>query len=168
MGDERTSTDPTTVALLAQSAERDQLRAENLRLSQALVAAYTEVEVLKAERDRLPIRIAALRDRLRAERDRLPKRGDAVPVETEVDVAIRLATLMVVNSAGERDSVLVLARAVVAMSVVVDAVRRIAEIGCGGRHLGHATGADDLDVPDWILDALVTSLMYLPTAKGSP
>lgn len=48
MGD-RTTMDPTAAALLAQSAERDQLRAENDRLSRALVAAYTEVEVLRAD-----------------------------------------------------------------------------------------------------------------------
>ena len=45
--------DPTTAATLAQHEEREQLRAENLRLSRALVAAYTDVEVLKAEGGRL-------------------------------------------------------------------------------------------------------------------
>jgi len=45
------SVDPTTASIEAQNDDRDQLRAENLRLSRALVAAYTEVEVVKAERD---------------------------------------------------------------------------------------------------------------------
>jgi hypothetical protein len=46
-------TDPTSAAIAAQSAERDQLRAEVDRLARALVAAYTDVEAVKAERDRL-------------------------------------------------------------------------------------------------------------------
>lgn len=45
--------DPTTAAITEQIEERDQLRAENLRLSRALVAAYTDVEVVAADRDRL-------------------------------------------------------------------------------------------------------------------
>lgn len=45
--------DPTTAAIVARNDERDQLRAENDRLSRTLVAAYTEVEVVKADRDRL-------------------------------------------------------------------------------------------------------------------
>ena len=44
-------TDPTTSAIDAMAEERDRLRAENDRLSRALVAAYTEVEAVKAERD---------------------------------------------------------------------------------------------------------------------
>ncbi len=44
--------DPTTVAIEAQNAERDELHAENQRLRRELVAACTEVEVVKAERDR--------------------------------------------------------------------------------------------------------------------
>jgi len=47
------SLDPTTAAIEAQNAERDQLRADNARLERALVAAYTEIEVIKADRDRL-------------------------------------------------------------------------------------------------------------------
>ena len=42
--------DPTTAAMTAQIAERDQLRTENVRLGQALVTALTEIEVLKTER----------------------------------------------------------------------------------------------------------------------
>ena len=45
--------DPTTAAIEASNIERDQLRAEVPRLERALVAAYTEVEVIKADRDRL-------------------------------------------------------------------------------------------------------------------
>ena len=45
--------DPTTAAIEAQNDERAQLRAENHRLSKALVAAYTDVEVVTADRDRL-------------------------------------------------------------------------------------------------------------------
>lgn len=44
--------DPTTAAIAAQNAERDQLRVDVARLERALVAAYTEVEVVKADRDR--------------------------------------------------------------------------------------------------------------------
>jgi hypothetical protein len=46
-------TDPTSTAIAAQNAERDQLRAEVERLERTLVAAYTDVEVVKADRDRL-------------------------------------------------------------------------------------------------------------------
>jgi hypothetical protein len=45
--------DPTTAAITAQTSEREQLRAEVERLERALVAAYTDVEVAKSERDRL-------------------------------------------------------------------------------------------------------------------
>ncbi len=45
--------DPTTAAIAEQNAERDRLRAEVPRLERALVAAYTEVEVVKAEAARL-------------------------------------------------------------------------------------------------------------------
>ena len=44
--------DPTTAAIANQIEERDRLRAEIDRLSKALVAAYTDIEVLTAERDR--------------------------------------------------------------------------------------------------------------------
>ena len=56
--------DPTTAVLAAQIEERDRLRAENHRLSVALVAAYTNVEAVMADRDRL-----------RAEVERLSKIG---------------------------------------------------------------------------------------------
>jgi CRISPR/Cas system type I-B associated protein Csh2 (Cas7 group RAMP superfamily) len=46
-------TDPTSAAIAAQNAERDQLRSEVTRLERALVVAYTDVEVVKADRDRL-------------------------------------------------------------------------------------------------------------------
>ena len=62
--------DPTTAAVEAAHAERDRLRAEVLRLSQALVAAYTNAEALGAERDRLG-----------AETNRLKKIGDTMFVE---------------------------------------------------------------------------------------
>ena len=45
--------DPTTARIEALNAERDQLRAENDRLSKALAASYTNAEVLKAEHDRI-------------------------------------------------------------------------------------------------------------------
>ena len=45
--------DPTTASVEAAHAERDRLRAEVLRLSQALVVAYTNVEAVSAERDHL-------------------------------------------------------------------------------------------------------------------
>ena len=45
--------DPTTAAIAAQNAERDQLRVDVVRLKRALVAAHTEIEVVKADRDRL-------------------------------------------------------------------------------------------------------------------
>jgi hypothetical protein len=45
--------DPTTAAMTAQIDERDQLRTENVRLACSLVAALTEIEVLKTERDQL-------------------------------------------------------------------------------------------------------------------
>jgi hypothetical protein len=47
------SIDYTTLAIEAQTAERDRLRGEVDRLSRALVDAHTSVEVLTAERDRL-------------------------------------------------------------------------------------------------------------------
>jgi hypothetical protein len=47
-----TAPDPTTASIASQNDERDQLRAENMRLSRALVAAYTDVEVVTADRDR--------------------------------------------------------------------------------------------------------------------
>ena len=45
--------DPTTAAIAAQNAEREQLRADVLRLERTLVAAHIEIEVVKADRDRL-------------------------------------------------------------------------------------------------------------------
>ena len=45
--------DPTSTAIAAKNEERDQLRAENQRLSRALVAACTEIEVVTADRGRL-------------------------------------------------------------------------------------------------------------------
>ena len=45
--------DPTTAAIAAQNGERARLRTEVERLERALVAAYTDVEVVKADRDRL-------------------------------------------------------------------------------------------------------------------
>ena len=45
--------DPTTEAIAASTAEREKLHAEVSRLEKALVAAYTDVEVLTADRDRL-------------------------------------------------------------------------------------------------------------------
>lgn len=62
--------DPTTAAVEAAHAERDRLRAEVLRLSQALVAAYTNAEAVSADRDRLG-----------AEVDRLKKIVDTMFVE---------------------------------------------------------------------------------------
>ena len=62
--------DPTTASIAAGNAERDRLRAEVLRLSQALVAAYTDAEAVSAERDRY-----------RAEAERLTKIGETMFVE---------------------------------------------------------------------------------------
>ncbi len=45
--------DPTTAAIAAQNADRDQLRSDVTRLERALVAAHTEIESVKADRDRL-------------------------------------------------------------------------------------------------------------------
>ena len=45
--------DPTTVAIAASNDEREKLRTEVERLERALVAAYTDIEVLKAVCDRL-------------------------------------------------------------------------------------------------------------------
>ena len=61
---------PTTASIEAGNAERVRLRAEVLRLSQALVAAYTNAETVRADRDRLG-----------AEVDRLKKIGDTMFVE---------------------------------------------------------------------------------------
>jgi len=47
------ATDPTTAAIAAQGAERDQLRADVTRLERELVAARAAVEVVKAAQDRL-------------------------------------------------------------------------------------------------------------------
>ena len=50
--------DPTTAAIEAQRSARDQLRSEVSRLERALVTAYTEVEVVKADRDHLRALVA--------------------------------------------------------------------------------------------------------------
>jgi hypothetical protein len=63
-------TDPTTKAIARMNDDRDQLRAEVVRLERSLVAAYTDVEVLSAERDRLC-----------AEVQRLSKIGDTMFVK---------------------------------------------------------------------------------------
>lgn len=52
--------DPTTVMIAGQIEERDRLRAENRHLSQALVAARTDVESVTADRDRLRAEVARL------------------------------------------------------------------------------------------------------------
>lgn len=65
-----TTIDPTTVSIEAGTAERERLRAEVLRLSQALVAAYTDSEAVSAERDLY-----------RTEVERLKKIGDTMFVE---------------------------------------------------------------------------------------
>lgn len=83
---------------------------------------------------------------------------ETIKVESEVDVAIRLARLLVANSAGERDSVLVLARGLVKVAAVVGAARRIVKHGRAERHPGHAAGADDNDVGDWVLEELAEAL----------
>lgn len=62
--------DPTTASIEAGNTERVRLRGEVLRLSQALVAAYTDSEAVSADRDRLG-----------AEVDRLKKIGDTMFVE---------------------------------------------------------------------------------------
>jgi len=92
--------DPTTAAIAAQNTERDHLREEVSRLERALVAAYTEIEVVKAERDAdRRGRDAAERDRdaelcsqdacvAHAEAERLKKLGDTMFVEG-YDQAVR-------------------------------------------------------------------------------
>lgn len=62
-----TTTDATTAAIEAINVERDRMHVEALRLSRALVAAYTEIQGVTAERDCL-----------RAEIDRLKKIGDTM------------------------------------------------------------------------------------------
>ena len=44
--------DPTTAAIAASNDEREKLRTEVERLECALVAAYTDIEVVTADRDR--------------------------------------------------------------------------------------------------------------------
>ena len=66
--------DPTTALIEASNAERDRLRAENDRLSKALVTAYTDVQVLKAERDRMFVEgydqaVCEIRDHFRRKAD---------------------------------------------------------------------------------------------------
>ena len=62
--------DPTTQSIEGGNAERDRLRVEVLRLSEALVAAYTDSEAVSVERDHL-----------RVEADRLKKIGETMFVE---------------------------------------------------------------------------------------
>ena len=62
--------DPTTASIEAGNAERARLRAEVLRLSEALVAAYADSQAVSAERDQL-----------RVEADRLKTIGDTMFVE---------------------------------------------------------------------------------------
>ena len=66
----KSTIDPTTASIEAAHAERDRLRGEVLRLSKALVAAYTDAEAVSAERDRL-----------RVEADRLKSIGETMFVE---------------------------------------------------------------------------------------
>jgi hypothetical protein len=58
--------DPTTAAVMASNDEREQLRDGVSRLERALVAAYTEIDAVKADRDRLNL---------------ISKRGDTMFVE---------------------------------------------------------------------------------------
>ena len=53
--------DPTTDLIEAVNAERDRLRAEVLRLSKALVAAYTDAEAVRTDRDRLGAEVDRLK-----------------------------------------------------------------------------------------------------------
>ena len=62
--------DPTTASLEAGNAERVRLRAEVLRLSEALAAAYTDSQAVSVERDQL-----------RVEADRLKTIGKTMFVE---------------------------------------------------------------------------------------
>jgi chromosome segregation ATPase len=63
--------DPTTEAITAMNDEREKLRAEVARLEKALVTAYTDIEVLKANYD------ATARGRDEAERERDAQHGRA-------------------------------------------------------------------------------------------
>lgn len=73
--------DPTAAAIEARNSERDQLRAEVARLERALVAAYTELETVKADRD------ATARGRDAVERDRDAEHGRAELLAQELRVA---------------------------------------------------------------------------------
>lgn len=89
MGDDRASTDPTTAAILAQRAEHDRLRAEVERLERALVAAHTEVEVVKADRDRISklgetLFVEGYDQAVREIRDHFAEAGDVTAV-TEIE-----------------------------------------------------------------------------------
>lgn len=53
--------DPTTESFEAANDERARLRVDTLRLSQALVAAYTDAAAIAAERDRLRVEIDRLK-----------------------------------------------------------------------------------------------------------
>ena len=62
--------DPTTASIEGGNAERTRLRAEVLRLSEALVGAYTDSQAVSAERDQL-----------RTEANRLKTIGETMFVE---------------------------------------------------------------------------------------
>ena len=62
--------DPTTDSFEAANDERARLRVDTLRLSEALVAAYTDATAIAAERDRLRVDV-----------DRLKTIGDTMFVE---------------------------------------------------------------------------------------
>lgn len=64
------SIDPTTDEIERSIHEREKLRADVLRLERALAAAYTDVQVLTSERDRL-YAVAATVETMKAELFRL-------------------------------------------------------------------------------------------------
>ena len=81
--------DPTTASIDASNADRDQFRAEVTRLERALVAAYTQIEVLEAERGRLTkfseeAFSCGYDQAVREVRDNFNKQGQAAVV-TEID-----------------------------------------------------------------------------------
>lgn len=73
--------DPTTVAITALNDEREKLRGEVSRLEKALVGAYTDIEVLKADRDataRGRDEAVCERDAARTEIEHAKKHGDTM------------------------------------------------------------------------------------------